>query len=222
VRYHKASLGSEDHSQHTFSRPRPILPLVLSHTTSTCSECRCALLDILSSCAVCDANRLSPKHRVSRNCAIDQGLVSFVPSHHYPALTQELATIQMRAEWVSLCYKVRCICPWGRWLCLTSSSAVLGANDLRSKMTITRVGNWSFTPFPPFPATLFPNMAVWNATSAVRNMTYQIQVSWPFEWESREVPGKSALTMSVFSVGFLKMSSILTMTGTFLTATPWA
>lgn len=69
-------------------------------------------------------------------------------------------------------------------------------------MMTAQVANWSFTPFPPFPATLFPNIAIWNATSAVRNMTYQIQVSWPFEWESREVSGKSALTMSVFSAAF--------------------
>ncbi len=57
------------------------------------------------------------------------------------------------------------------------------------------LANWTFTPFPPFPTTVFPSFAIWNATNAIRNTTYQIQVSWPFEWESREVGNKSALTM---------------------------
>lgn len=56
-------------------------------------------------------------------------------------------------------------------------------------------GAWSFTPFPAFPATLFPNIALWNASNAAKNLTYQIQISWPFEWESRQVANKSALAM---------------------------
>jgi hypothetical protein len=62
-------------------------------------------------------------------------------------------------------------------------------------MAVAYAANWSFTPLPSFPATLFPNMAVWNATSAAGNMTYQIQVSWPFEWGTRTTSNKSALTM---------------------------
>lgn len=53
---------------------------------------------------------------------------------------------------------------------------------------------WTFTPYPPFPATVFPNIALWNISNAAKNLTYQIEVSWPFEWESPEV-AKSALTM---------------------------
>ncbi|KAK0716505.1 Alpha/Beta hydrolase protein [Apiosordaria backusii] len=45
------------------------------------------------------------------------------------------------------------------------------------------LSSWSFTAFPPFPATVLPNYAVWNATNESKNLTYQIGVSWPFEWE---------------------------------------
>ncbi|KAK4205399.1 Alpha/Beta hydrolase protein [Triangularia verruculosa] len=44
------------------------------------------------------------------------------------------------------------------------------------------LGSWSFTAFPPFPATVLPNYAVWNATNESQNLTYQIGVSWPFEY----------------------------------------
>ena len=59
------------------------------------------------------------------------------------------------------------------------------------------LGSWSFTAFPPFSATVLPNYAVWNATNESKNLTYQIGVSWPFEWVSREVTNKTALTMQV-------------------------
>ncbi|KAK0648135.1 Alpha/Beta hydrolase protein [Cercophora newfieldiana] len=59
------------------------------------------------------------------------------------------------------------------------------------------LGNWTFTAFPPFPATVIPNFAFWNATDASRNVTYQIGVSWPFEWESPDATNKTALTMYV-------------------------
>ncbi|KAK4666555.1 hypothetical protein QC763_301250 [Podospora pseudopauciseta] len=55
--------------------------------------------------------------------------------------------------------------------------------------------NWLFTPFPPLPATILPNAAFWNATNPVNNITYQIQVSWPFEWSSRNVANKTALSI---------------------------
>jgi len=57
--------------------------------------------------------------------------------------------------------------------------------------------SWSFTAFPPFPATVLPNYAMWNAINEFKNITYQIGVSWPFEWESREATNKTALTMQV-------------------------
>ncbi|KAK3365438.1 Alpha/Beta hydrolase protein [Podospora didyma] len=51
--------------------------------------------------------------------------------------------------------------------------------------------HWTFTPLvSAFPTTVFPNIALWNASNAVKNLTYQIEVSWPFEWESREVANK--------------------------------
>ena len=61
---------------------------------------------------------------------------------------------------------------------------------------MSALGNWSFTPLvPAFPTAVLPNIALWDVTNAVDNRTYQIQVSWPFEWESREVVNKTALTM---------------------------
>ncbi|KAK4171350.1 Alpha/Beta hydrolase protein [Triangularia setosa] len=60
------------------------------------------------------------------------------------------------------------------------------------------LNTWSFTPFPPLPATILPNVAFWNATNPANNLTYQIQVSWPFEWSSRNVTNKTALPMYVF------------------------
>ncbi|KAK3326069.1 Alpha/Beta hydrolase protein [Apodospora peruviana] len=63
------------------------------------------------------------------------------------------------------------------------------------------LGNWTFSPYPPFPATVFPNIALWNATSVAANMTYQIQLSWPFEWgtshDTSAITNKTALTMYV-------------------------
>ncbi|GAB1316776.1 Alpha/Beta hydrolase protein [Madurella fahalii] len=66
---------------------------------------------------------------------------------------------------------------------------------------------WVFTPYPPFPATLFPNIALWNVSNAAKNLTYQIGVSWPFEWESREAANKSALTMYVIDGNALGMTA---------------
>ncbi|KAM7216784.1 ferri-bacillibactin esterase [Rhypophila decipiens] len=59
------------------------------------------------------------------------------------------------------------------------------------------LGDWTFNAFPPFPATVYPNSALWNVTSEAKNRTYQVQVSWPFSWESRDVSNKSALTLYV-------------------------
>ncbi|KAM7191368.1 Alpha/Beta hydrolase fold [Rhypophila sp. PSN 637] len=44
------------------------------------------------------------------------------------------------------------------------------------------LSNWTFTAFPPLPATLLPNVAIYNATNNYLNLTYQITVSFPFEW----------------------------------------
>ncbi|KAK1750917.1 ferri-bacillibactin esterase [Echria macrotheca] len=61
------------------------------------------------------------------------------------------------------------------------------------------IANWTFTPYPPFPPTVFPNIALWNATNPIQNSTFQIQVSWPFEWSSsrEDITNKTALTMYI-------------------------
>ncbi|KAK3392760.1 Alpha/Beta hydrolase protein [Podospora didyma] len=68
--------------------------------------------------------------------------------------------------------------------------------------------HWTFTPLvSAFPTTVFPNIALWNASNAVKNLTYQIEVSWPFEWESREVANKTALAMYVIDGNALGMTA---------------
>lgn len=53
---------------------------------------------------------------------------------------------------------------------------------------------WSFNPIvAEFPHTVLPNVALWNVTNGI-DLDYQIQVSWPLQWESRDVE-KTALTM---------------------------
>ncbi|KAG7286897.1 hypothetical protein NEMBOFW57_006396 [Staphylotrichum longicolle] len=65
---------------------------------------------------------------------------------------------------------------------------------------------WSFTPLPAFAPTVFPNIALWSASNAAKNLTYQVGISWPFEWASREV-NKSALTMYVIDGNALGMTA---------------
>jgi hypothetical protein len=57
------------------------------------------------------------------------------------------------------------------------------------------LGTWSFTPLPAFAPTVFPNIAMWNVSNPTKNLTYQVEISWPFEWASRDVIDKSALAM---------------------------
>ncbi|KAK4442175.1 Alpha/Beta hydrolase protein [Podospora aff. communis PSN243] len=64
------------------------------------------------------------------------------------------------------------------------------------------INGWSFHPYPAFPATLYPNTAFWNATNDAKNITYQIQLSWPFSWSSATpnttaASNKTALTLYV-------------------------
>lgn len=56
------------------------------------------------------------------------------------------------------------------------------------------LGNWTITPYPSFLPTVFANTALWNISNAVKQKEYQIQISWPFRWESRNVT-KPALAM---------------------------
>ncbi|KAK4210144.1 Alpha/Beta hydrolase protein [Rhypophila decipiens] len=63
---------------------------------------------------------------------------------------------------------------------------------------------WTFTPFPPFPATILPNIAFYNATApSLTNLTYQVTLSYPFEWGLSSdpfslVPNNSNPTLSVY------------------------
>jgi len=61
------------------------------------------------------------------------------------------------------------------------------------------LNGWSFNPFPAFAPTLYPNTAFYNVTNPSKNLTYQIQLSWPLTWNSStsSVSNKTALTMYV-------------------------
>lgn len=61
---------------------------------------------------------------------------------------------------------------------------------------------WTFTPFPPLPPTLFPNTLFYNATNPRHNLTYQITLSYPFEWGPPSLPtyqitNKTALSLYI-------------------------
>ncbi|KAK4444175.1 Alpha/Beta hydrolase protein [Podospora aff. communis PSN243] len=46
---------------------------------------------------------------------------------------------------------------------------------------------WTFTPIP-LPPSILPNTLYYNATTPTSNLTYQISLSYPFEWGSNSVP----------------------------------
>ncbi|KAF2014201.1 siderophore esteras-like protein IroE-like protein [Aaosphaeria arxii CBS 175.79] len=51
---------------------------------------------------------------------------------------------------------------------------------------LSSVGAWSFNPLvEAFPATVLPNIAYWNVSNGT--WEYQVQVSWPLNWTSRDV-----------------------------------
>lgn len=61
---------------------------------------------------------------------------------------------------------------------------------------------WTFTPFPPLPPGFLANTLFYNATSPASNVTYQISLSYPFEWgpphlPTTEITNKTALTVYV-------------------------
>lgn len=59
--------------------------------------------------------------------------------------------------------------------------------------------NWSFEPLvSAFPPTVFPNVQLWNISNGL-GLEYQVEVSWPFGWESQEA-GASALAMYVHAL----------------------
>ncbi|KAF2031117.1 siderophore esteras-like protein IroE-like protein [Setomelanomma holmii] len=51
---------------------------------------------------------------------------------------------------------------------------------------LSKIGNWSFHPLvEAFPSTVLPNIAYWNVSNGT--WEYQVQVSWPLNWTSRDV-----------------------------------
>jgi hypothetical protein len=51
---------------------------------------------------------------------------------------------------------------------------------------LSSIGAWSFHPLAEaFPSTVLPNIAYWNVTNGT--WEYQVQVSWPLNWTSRDV-----------------------------------
>jgi len=63
---------------------------------------------------------------------------------------------------------------------------------------------WTFTPYPPLPATLFPNTLFYNATNPhFSNLTYQITVSYPFEWGPPSLPTAKITNKTALSIYIL-------------------
>ncbi|CAG8960272.1 hypothetical protein HYFRA_00012792 [Hymenoscyphus fraxineus] len=68
----------------------------------------------------------------------------------------------------------------------------------------------SLTTYPPhpltfFPPTVFPNVELWNMSNE-NGIEYQVQISWPFEWSSRDV-NATALTMYILDGNALGSSA---------------
>ena len=70
---------------------------------------------------------------------------------------------------------------------------------------------WTFTQFPSLPPPLLPNIAFYNATSTALNKTYQISISYPFEWghpsSTTLLTNKTALTMYVLDGNALGLTA---------------
>ena len=70
---------------------------------------------------------------------------------------------------------------------------------------------WTFTQFPSLPPPLLPNIAFYNATSTTLNKTYQISISYPFEWghpsSTTLITNKTALTMYVLDGNALGLTA---------------
>ncbi|KAI1867760.1 uncharacterized protein JN550_006901 [Neoarthrinium moseri] len=65
---------------------------------------------------------------------------------------------------------------------------------------------WSFSPIvTAIPQMILPNIALWNATNNA-NLTYQIQLSWPLAWGSRDI-NATALSMYVLDGNALGMTA---------------
>ena len=78
-------------------------------------------------------------------------------------------------------------------------------------MTLTP---WTFTPLPPLPPTLFPNTAFYNATSS--NLTYQISLSYPFEWGPDSLPTTSVSNHTAQTIYVVDGNAFVTTASEFL------
>ncbi|KAK3364313.1 Alpha/Beta hydrolase protein [Lasiosphaeria hispida] len=76
---------------------------------------------------------------------------------------------------------------------------------------------WTFTPLPPLPPDLFPNIAFYNATSSASpNLTYQISLSYPFEWGAPSLPTTAITSRTAHTVYVLDGNAFATTASEFL------
>ena len=76
---------------------------------------------------------------------------------------------------------------------------------------------WAFNPLPPLPPALFPNTAFYNATSSISpNLTYQISISYPFEWGPDSLPTTSITNHTAHTVYVLDGNAFATTASEFL------
>jgi len=76
---------------------------------------------------------------------------------------------------------------------------------------------WTFTPLPPLPPALFPNIAFYNATSSASpNLTYQISLSYPFEWGAPTLPITTITNRTAQTIYVLDGNAFATTASEFL------
>ncbi|KAK0742716.1 Alpha/Beta hydrolase protein [Schizothecium vesticola] len=76
---------------------------------------------------------------------------------------------------------------------------------------------WTFTPLPPLPPALFPNIAFYNATSSASpNLTYQISLSYPFEWGAPTLPTTAITNRTAQTIYVLDGNAFATTASEFL------
>ncbi|KAK3313570.1 Alpha/Beta hydrolase protein [Apodospora peruviana] len=76
---------------------------------------------------------------------------------------------------------------------------------------------WTFNPLPPLPSALFPNIAFYNATtSSSLNLTYQISLSYPFEWGPPSQPTTAITNHTAHTIYVLDGNAYATTASEFL------
>ncbi|KAK0649734.1 Alpha/Beta hydrolase protein [Cercophora newfieldiana] len=78
-------------------------------------------------------------------------------------------------------------------------------------------GPWNFTALSPLPPALFPNTAFYNATSSASpNLTYQISLSYPFEWGLPSLPTTAITNHTAHTIYVLDGNAFATTASEFL------